>query len=193
MGYNLVCTAPHRERAVVHLLTVHGVPHHWFREMRQVVSRGQVVWRPRSLFSGYVFAMVASDQFDAVREILGVIGFVMLGDRIAVVNDRVVEALVRASVNDIMPIQIRPPVSRFNSGDRVLIQGASMLAGQVGVYQRMIGEHEAVVEIDAMGRYIAMPVDERDLSLDVVRKRRRRRRRWNIPHGRSNGLECSLS
>src|SRR5262245_2764773 len=179
-GWSLVVTAPHRERTVQRMLRALDIQHHLFQELRQQVWRGRIVTKPFPLFPGYIFC--ALGVWERVRSICGVLGFVMAGERVATVKEATVEELVRASVDDVLPLRVVPIVSRFHSGDRVRVQGANVLAGQVAIFQRMLVGTQALVEIDWMGRWVPIPVDERDLEIDAARRRRRKRRRRGSAH-----------
>ena len=185
MTWSLLITVPHRERAVSRMLGAYEVSHHLFQELRQHVWRGRIIERPHPLFPGYVFVRCYGLLWDRVRSIVGVLGFVQLGDRVNLVEDRIVTGLVAASTNDILPLQIAPPVTRFKAGDRVRVgNGSSVLAGHIGIFQRMLIDTQALIEVDMFGRYVPIALDERDLDLDleVARRKRRQRRR---PHSGS--------
>jgi transcription antitermination factor NusG len=175
MSWSLVVTAPHRERAVAAMLATFELPYHLFRELRQQVWRGRVITKPFPIFPGYIFAQ-CHGLYDTVRAIGGVLGFVRFGEQTVFVEDKVVAQLVDASVDDVLPLRVVPAVSRFHSGDRVRVQGANVLAGQVAIFQKMLLGNQALVDIDWMGRWVPVPIDERDLELDISRRRRRRKR-----------------
>lgn len=143
------------------------------------MHRGRIVERLIPIFPRYIF--VACDgAWSLVRDIIGVLDFVRTSSEFHTIApvDAVVERLLDlADAEDTLPIPEKPLISRFQSGERVLITGASMLAGQHAVFVRLLAEHEAVVDIDGMGRMLPVPVDDRDLEpARVVTKRRRRRR-----------------
>ena len=50
------------------------------------------------------------------------------------------------------------------------------MAGQIGVFQHMLSEHDAIVELDWMGRMVPAKFDERDLIDGAHRKKKRRKR-----------------
>ena len=187
-GWSLVVTAPHRERAVARMLTAFGIDHHLFQELRQQVWRGRVVLKPRPAFPGYVFC--APGYWERVRSICGVVGFLSFGERHAVIDRATVDQLVAASVDDVFPLRVAPTSSRFRPGDRVNVQGDSVWFGQVGTFQRMLADTQALVEFECMGRSIAIPIDERSLELDLAAPQRRRRRRRR---GSGNSSRVALS
>jgi transcription antitermination factor NusG len=174
LAWSLVQTAPHAERHVSRMLRAYGIVHHLFQELKQHVWRGKVIERAHPLFPGYLFVRTA--LWDLVRSICGVLGFVKAGERIAHVDDHVIDTLVKAAVNDVLPVRAAPVVSRFGAGDRVRIVGTSLFAGHLGRFQRMLTMRLASIEIDLFGRWISVPVDDRDLERDIPRRRRRRRR-----------------
>lgn len=190
--WSLVVTAPHRERTVARMLATFDVPHHLFQELRQQVWRGRIIVRPYPIFPGYVFA-AAQGLWDCVRGIVGVLGFVQFGERISVVPNGTVQQLVDASVDDVLPLRVVPAISRFGRGDRVRVHGAGVLAGHFGIFQNMLAGTQALIEIDWMGRWVPVPIDERDLELeiDAPRRRRRRRRRGSAHSGRTATLNSA--
>lgn len=178
MSWSLVVTVPHRERAVAKMLDAFGCPFHLFQELRQHVWRGHIVERKHPIFPGYIFVLLHGFLWERVRSIVGVLGFVTVGERVATVDNKVVTRLVEASVEDVLPMLVAPPITRFHAGDRVcVVGGTSVLGGQVGIFQRMLVGTQAVVEMEWMGRWVPIAVDERDLDFDTTRRRRRRQRR----------------
>ena len=176
-GWALVVTVPHRERAVARMLAAFDVPYHLFCELRQRVCRGRIITRAYPVFPGYIFVQLVGLLWERVRTISNVLGYVKLGQNVDLVEDRVVQQLVAASTEDVLPLVTAPIVSRFKPGDRVVVHGEGVLAGQTAVFQRMLVGTQALIDVEWFGRWVPIAVDERDLDLNVTRRRRRRRRR----------------
>jgi transcription antitermination factor NusG len=188
-SWSLAVTAPHREAAVGRMLRYWDLEHHCFKERRQIVHRGRIVERLYPIFPSYIF-LQAQNYFDRVRDILGVIDFVRIGQDVVSINEQVIGELVDAAdEEDVLPVPEVPTVSRFHVGDRVTIIGPSIMAGQQATFQRMLIGTQALVDLDWMGRAVPLCVDERDLTgmtitTDNRRRggRRRRRQRNNRRH-----------
>jgi transcription antitermination factor NusG len=175
--WSLAVTAPHREAAVSKMLHYWDLEHHCFRERRQIVYRGRIVERLYPIFPSYIF-VAAQNYFDRVRDILGVIDFVRIGQDVVSISERVInELLSAADEEDVLPVPEPTTVSRFHGGDRVAIIGASIMAGQQAVFQRMLIGNQALVDLDWMGRMVPLCVDERDLTGVITPTARRKRRR----------------
>jgi hypothetical protein len=159
------------------------MPHHIFRERRQLVHRGRIVERFQPIFPSYIF-VDPTGRFRTVEEIIGVIGWLRLGENIAEVDETIVDGLVAAGTNDVLPVPERPIASRFFTGDRVQIVGPSVMAGQIGIFQRMLTPLLALVDLDWMGRMVPLSVDERDLFPERAARRRHRRQRPRRRHRR---------
>ena len=175
-SWYLVTTVPHRERTVARILRAFSIPHHLFVECRQHVWRGRLIERLHPVFPGYVF-VACWNLWDLVRSIGGVLGFVRFNNELVVVKNHVIDSLVAASVDDVLPTPQVPIVSRFCDGDRIRIQGTGMFAGRTGRFVRMLAVGQALIEVDLFGRWVSVPADDRDLEIDIPRRRRRRRRR----------------
>jgi transcription antitermination factor NusG len=177
-AWSLVVTAPHRERTVARMLSTLELPYHLFCELRQQVWRGRIVEKPYPVFPGYLFC-ACHGFYDAVRAIGGVLGFVRFGEKTVVVDEHIVNRLVASSVGDVLPRRVIPIVSRFRAGEavRVSVSGRNVLAGQVGRFQRLLGiDRQAIIELEWMGRWVPVPVDERDLESEIDRRKRKRRK-----------------
>lgn len=177
-SWSLAVVAPNRDVVASRVLTYLGFKHHSFKLRRQVVRRGAIVERILPAFPGYIFVSAYQRCWDIARDIVSVVGFVHFGEGLSLVPHHVVEGLVSlADADGVLPT---PPVkvsSRFAPGDRVVIQGDGVLAGHQGIYQRvLIGPH-VIIDVDWMGRWVPISVDERDLETASVSKLRKRRRR----------------
>lgn len=168
--------------------------HHIFRERRQIVHRGRIVERLYPIFPSYVF-VAAQNYFDRVRDILGVIDFVRIGQDVVSIGEHVIEELLSsADDEDVLPVPEQPIVSRFHVGDAVLIVGPSVMAGQRAIFQRILIGTQALVDLDWMGRMVPLCVDERDLTpitAPTGRRRGGRRRRRQRHHRVISALQTA--
>jgi transcription antitermination factor NusG len=175
MGWVLVVTQTNAEQGVVTWLAQMQLAHHLFMVRRKTVIAGVVVDQLAPAFPRYVF-VDPEEKWRAIRELNGVAHFVRFGDNDPeVVADEIVHHLVAVTEGDVFPVTA--VTSRFHYGDRVRIAGASPFWGYEGIFSHALGDMRAAVLIEAMGRKIQLPLDERDIELVVKRKRRRRDRR----------------
>lgn len=182
MSWSLGITAPNREFVVAKKLSKWGFEHHVFKLKKRIVHRGFPAVRFQPAFPGYVF-LDPRACWEPLREEFGIIEFVRSVDqRIAELPEAVVASLVRIALRvgdeaDVLPVE--EPRSRFEHGDRVLIRGMTLLAGQWAVYQHALEDQQAVVLIDWMGRWVPVALDERDLTGEQKTRARGRRPRRN--------------
>jgi transcription antitermination factor NusG len=176
VGWVLIVTQTNAEQGVIAKLAQMQLAHHLFLVRRNVVVAGKVTERLAPAFPHYVFVK-PEDRWRDIREVNGVINFVSFGkDCVAeVVPDKTIVALVAATEGDIFPGTAIS--SRFHRGDRIRICGANPFWGCEGTYSHALGNMRAVVLIEAMGRKVPLPLDERDIELVVKCNRRKRRRR----------------
>src|SRR5262245_39345212 len=161
------------------MLRAINAPCHWFREPRQHVWRGKLVTRLVSVFPRYLIAspLALSRCYSGRTQINGLHGPVRFGNEIATLSDELVAAMVAASVDDVMPARTVAIASRFEPGDQVRILGDHLLAGQSCRFCRMLAPAAAVVEIDMLGGWLSLPVDDRELELVSRPKKKPKRRR----------------
>src|SRR5262249_23456669 len=150
----------------------------WVREPRQQFWRGKLVPRLVSVFPRYLIASPAAlSRCNGWNQITGLHGPVRFGDQIATLSDELVDAMVAASTDDIMPPRAVAVASRFQPGDNVRVIGDHVLAGQACRFCRMLAPAAAVVEIDRLGGWLPLPIDERELELVSRAKKNPKRRR----------------
>ena len=170
----LVVTQTNAEQRVIARLAQMQLAHHLFMVRRKTVVAGQVVEQLAPAYPRYVF-VDPQEQWRSIRELTGVAHFVRFGNNEPeVVSDEIVEGLVAATADDVFPATAIS--SRFHYGDRIRISGANPFWGCEGIYSHALGDMRAAVLIEAMGRKIQLPLDERDIEL-VIKKRRRKRDR----------------
>jgi hypothetical protein len=169
----LAVTAPNREFVTARKLAKLEFDFHLFKIRRRGIFRGRPIDKLAAAFPGYLF-VAARDQWDLLRERCGIARYVHRNLPISTVPSLV----AKADIQDILPSIEQP--SRFSFNERVVIRGASLLAGHLGVFQNMVTEFEAIILLDWMGRFVPVAVDERDLirltETPKGRKRRQRRR-----------------
>lgn len=173
MSWSLAVTAPNREFVTARKLAQLNFDHHLFKIRRRGVFRGRPIDRLAAAFPGYLF-IAAREQWDLLRERCGINRYVHRNLPISTVPSLVAQA----DAEGVLPTLERK--SRFALNERVIIRGASLLSGHVGLFQNMVSEFESVVLLDWMGRFVPVAVDERDLiqaSTETVKGRKRRRRR----------------
>jgi hypothetical protein len=169
----LAVTAPNREFVTARKLAQLNFDHHLFKIRRRGVFRGRPIDKLAAAFPGYLF-IAAKEQWDLLRERCGINRYVHRNLPISTVPSLVAQA----DAQGILPTIER--ASRFAPNERIIVRGASLLSGHVGVFQNMVSEFEAIILLDWMGRFVPVAVDERDLihltENPKGRKRRRRRR-----------------
>lgn len=175
--WSLGITAPNREFVVARALDKWGFRHHVFKIKRRIVHRGIAADRLFPAFPSYVF-LITDGCWEPLRAVFGIIEFVRAGDRVAVLPSSIMNSLLKvAGPEDVLPIA--EPAARFRLGDRVLIRGMSLLAGQHATFQHQLADGQTVVLIDWMGRYVPVAIDERDLAAAGEKKSRSNGRRNN--------------
>src|SRR5262245_25344952 len=190
MGWSLAVTAPNSEFRAARALTRYSFEHHLFKIRRRIICRGRVVDCIRPAFPRYIFADVAGFWSELRERCSAIVSFVRDSNGgIAILPDPVVTSLIAAcDANGIMPTpEITSP--RFHLGDRVLIRGNGVMTGQRAIFQHLLNENSALVEIDWLGRMCPIAIAECDLILELEIpkpvRRKRRRRRWHKDRGGS--------
>jgi hypothetical protein len=182
--WSLAVVAPSSEFRVASVLERWKYPHHVFKVRRRVCRRGRTYDRLFPAFPSYIFIAANGLWWELRERCEAIIDFVR-GDSgyVAILPDATLTSLLARSSNGVLSLPEIP--ARFHQGERVLIRGAGPLAGQTATFQHLIDENSALVEIDWLGRWCPVNIDERDLDHEHEapkpgrRKRRRRRRRHN--------------
>jgi len=187
-AWSLAITAPNREFSISRALSRWDFRHHVFKVRRRRVFRGRTSIRLSPAFPCYLF-IVAKNSWSTLREIFGVVDFIGHGPPI----ELAVNSLKNIADSDGVIPTPEITSARFKTGDRVIYRGEAIkwLADRRGEFQFLIDENKAMIEIEWCGRPVPIPVDERDLVLDVSEKpkprrirrhRRRQRNRQGAPH-----------
>lgn len=185
-AWSLAIISPNRELSTSRALSDWNFTHHVFKIRRRGVHRGRARDRLLPAFPGYLF-IVAQNAWDTLRIFFGIANFVGHGHAI----EAAVNSLLRiADENGVIPT---PELSsqRFKLGDRVVINGIGVLAGQRAIFQHLVDETRAMVLIDWMGRYVPIAIDERDLVLEASDKPKPRRKRRHRRRQRHRSTEIS--
>lgn len=198
MSWTLAVTPPNRELALARALTDFEFPNHVFKVRTRRVHRGRLIDRIRPAFPRYLF-LDPRNAWNIIRGRFASLDFVRDGNYIANVPEQAVTSLVKiADADGVLPTPEKIS-TKFHLGDRVRINGASLLAGYPAVYQHSVGNEQHMVLIDWMGRYVPVAVDERDLVIEIeivkpitqsVRTRRRRRRHRQKARNRNQSQDC---
>ncbi len=114
------------------------------------------------LFPGYIFVRTDLNPYKHL-EILKTVGAVrLIGNRqgpVAVPEDTV--ASIRIMVSGDQPVITG---SRFRKGDRVIVVRGPF-EGVVGTFVRYRGKGRVVVNVEALGQWAAVDVDEEDVEI----------------------------
>jgi transcription antitermination factor NusG len=182
VSWSLAVTAPNREFAIARALSRWDFENFVPKICRRIAYRGTIRDRLSPAFPSYIFCR-ARNAWEILRSAFGIIEFVRQDGRIAILPDQIVNSLLAATdANGVLPT---PPIAspRFNFGDRVIIRGMGILAGQSASFQHAIDVDRCIVDVDWMGRMVPVAVDECDLISEIKatnlaspRKRRRRHR-----------------
>jgi transcription termination factor NusG len=187
MGWSLAQVQPNRELSIARALTRHEFPNHVFKVKKQSVSRGRHVDHMRPAYPGYIF-LVVGNAWQTLRERFGITRYVHRD-----LPPGIVPALVStADTNDVLPI-VDMPSMRFSHGERVRVQGTtSLLSGQIGIFQHLVNETDAIVLLPWLGRWVPTLLDERDLVSLIEHPNKsessKRGRKWRRRKGGKQGM-----
>jgi transcription antitermination factor NusG len=178
----LLTTRLNSEQSACEDLSRLSFPFYCFKRPYTRVYRGRVIDRMVPAFPRYLFVPFPS-AWDIMHRVQRITGVVKHGDNVARVPRRIIDSLVeRCAGGDVLPM-IEVP-SRFNHGDRVVVNGAGPMAGNQAVYQSEVFPGKVRLLFDWMGRYVPIDIDDADVELFVeekrehrTRKRKRRRKR----------------
>jgi len=161
------------------MLDCHRFDHIIFRMRRRIVFRGRIVERLVPAFPGYVFVK-ALQCWDLIREIIGVIDFVRHGNEVATIHPVIVNNIAaNADSEGVLNFRELEKASRWREGDKIrLCEG--VFSGYQAVYKFPLSEEQSIVEIDWLGRWSPVNVDNDVIETVTLDKRKRRR-------GRSRG------
>jgi transcription antitermination factor NusG len=162
----LATSAPNRESWISYVLSALEIEHRIFY-IRMVDAI-------RPIFPGYVF--VNADNFDRVKNVTGILGFVKVEGQIVNVTEVVEQLETEGRGTNVLP---RGDVvaSKFRCGDRVQVQRSDhLLFGQVGQFQHYLDSGKVSVLLPWFGALVPTVIEECDLEHMVVRQRSRNRR-----------------
>jgi hypothetical protein len=132
----------------------------------------------RPVFPGYVF--VNADNFDLVRSVTGILGFVKVDGQTVNVTHIVEELEAEGRGTNVLPREDATP-SRFRCGDRVRVHGSDhLIFGRIGQFQHRLDNGRVSVLLPWFGGTLAPTVilesDLEPVTAESHRSRNRRRR-----------------
>jgi transcription antitermination factor NusG len=135
-----------------------------------------MVTKIRSLFPGYMFAEITAATVDAVKELDGVRGFVMDGERRWADDGKVVASLrEREDSEGFVRLPEAPP--RYSPGSAVMVE-RGVMGGHVGKVTRS-GVDCVDVIFEMLGVEVCKTIDADDVhEIKDQSDRQRRRRRY---------------
>ena len=159
MNWFALTVKPRHERAVAEQLQGRKLEVYapTYRLKRYWSDRVKIVDLP--LFSGYVFCRFRFDDRYKVLTLPSITSMVRFGGKPCPVADREIDA-VRVMVNSGLPIL---PWEYLSVGQRVSI-GRGKLAGLEGVLTRDKAGYRVVVNIEMLGRAVAVEIDRDALA-----------------------------
>jgi hypothetical protein len=172
----LATSAPNREAWISYVLSAMEIEHRIF-----YIRIADAI---RPIFPGYVF--VNADNFDLVKSVTGILGFVKVDGQTVNVT-HVVETLeVEGRGTNVLPREDAIP-SRFQCGDRVQVQGSDhLIFGRVGQFQHRLDNGKASVLLPWFnGMLVPTAIEESDLEPVTVADHRKRNRRSRAQTTRS--------
>ena len=167
----MAMTAPNSELRVSKRLLDFNYSHILFTRRAQIVRRGRKLERLVAAWPRYVFIWVV----DAWDLLLKISGLWIVAHKLPEPTIAHIQTLTAKYPDHVLPTPIRP--CRFAVGDKVLIQGQSLLAGRTAIFREAIDENFVLVEQEWLGRVVSFPVDERDVEKFVLSKPKKKRRR----------------
>jgi transcription antitermination factor NusG len=189
--WTLAVTHPNSEHLVAEDLRRLSYDHIWFKRRASAVYRGRVVERIFPAFPRYIFIHTEL-CWDVLRDATKVLGLVMFGERIGVLQQPIVDKLVeRCGGTDMLPAEAIP--EPFTRGDRVMVTGYGPASGHQAVYQGVAEDGRLRLEFEWLGRYVPVDVDSRDVSVissPPSPKSNRRRKRRSRKGARSRAVEA---
>jgi hypothetical protein len=185
--WSLATSAPNREAWISFVLSAMEIEHRVFSV--------HIADQAKPIFPGYVF--VNADNFDLVRSVTGILGFVNV-DGCPVDVTHIVEKLDAESRGTTVLPREQATRSRFKHGDRVQVQGSDhLIFGRVGQFQHHLDNGRASVLLPWFnGVMVPTVIEESDLEPVTVGSHRSRNRRPRAPRAsglrRSHDLECLI-
>lgn len=147
----LILTKPSGENTAKLNLERQGYRVYYPRLSQTALYRGRWIDRIVSLFPRYLFIQLDSAQqsLAPVRSTVGVANIVCFGTRTAVVQDAIIDGLMRRADPESGLHELRRPLFEAGASVRV-ISGA--FAGLEGVFERHLGADRVVVLFRLLGR-----------------------------------------
>jgi hypothetical protein len=164
----LATSAPNREAWISYVLSGMEIEHRIF-----YIRKADEI---KPIFPGYVF--VNAGNFDMVKSVTGILGFVQVEGQIVDVTDVVEQLEVEGRGTNVLP-RGDAISSKFQCGDRVQVQGSDhLIFGQIGQFQHYLDNGKASVLLPWFnGTLVPTVIEERDLEHVTVARQRSRNRR----------------
>jgi hypothetical protein len=173
----MIVTAPNSEHLVAHELRERRrIPHHFFKRISKRVYRGRVHDGLLPAFPRYIFVPPECGyqlKYEMPGRVVDVVRSHIDGTLWTVSSSEIEKLVERCNGGDVFPTpKAEDP---YQHGDAVVIVGHHAAAGHRAIYQHMLGDNQALVEFDWLGRMVPTAVDLRDIEKHEPKKRRRRR------------------
>ena len=163
----LATSAPNREAWISYVLSAMEIEHRIFyiREVDAI----------KPIFPGYVF--VNADNFDLVKRVTGILGFVKVDGQTVNVTHVVEKLEVEGRGTNVLPREDAIP-PRFRCGDRVQVQGSDhLIFGRIGQFQHRLDNGKASVLLPWFnGMLVPTVIEESELEHVTAHQRSRNRR-----------------
>jgi transcriptional antiterminator RfaH len=148
MGWCVLRSEPNRELTALRFLRLHGYDDVYLPRIReQVIRNGRRIQLVRPLFPNYLFLMLPNGRWHDARWTVGVAAVVMSGERPAVLDDRIVDAIRQREVHGAIELPTLP----LKPGARVRVLGGP-LQDQIGTLVALRPRERCVVLMAWLGR-----------------------------------------
>lgn len=175
----MIVTAPNSEHIVARELRERRhVPHYFFKRQVKRVTRGRVHDNIVPAFPRYIFAPPDECwklKYEMPARVVDVVRSQLDGTLWTVSSSEIEELVARCNGGDVFPLPKEP--DPYQHGDEVVVIGHHAAAGHRAVYQHLLGDNQALIEFNWLGRMVPTAVDLRDIEKFMPRKKRRRSHR----------------
>jgi len=158
LNWYAVQTQPHAEMKALAHLERQGFKVYLPRFVRTRRHAGRVEKVQKPLFPGYLFVAfdIAMQRWRSVNSTIGVRKLLGNGDMPAIVDDKIIEALV--AQQDEQGLIRLSTISRFATGDAIrVVDGVFFRA--LGIYEGMTDRQRVAILLDLLGRKVRVQID----------------------------------